>query len=467
MAKTLSQFLSESDGVIRSAQLHAIINRALPSKPAAAPEPEKPAPQLKLDPTKSYAKKTSLMDDAQPATNTGDIKANNGDGDRAFGESFNPGDKVSFPHKGKMKSGLVVRHDKGDPHGSPFVVIDHGDYESAKVPEHMVRKTEGNAWAHHFHHSGPYRIGESSGKEENKKECPDCKGTGRRGDKIYGPRAYLCKTCEGTGKQKALKSFKEYVVESMLKPTMGTCRPCQGTGKTHAFSSNKKGEVEMGDVTCKNCAGSGKVKLGEAVLTELSKKTLGSYVKRAAADIQMSATRAGMHTAGRPTLANKEHDRTEKRLRGISKATDRLSEDSKINYKTKSELKPGEYKEAPKIHPHSQPLWTAKNKKGKLGFFTNEESAKKHALKEARYSTPLLHHPYHKKSDAELHYIIKDAGEAAKAVQSHDPKAEAKYLDQVNDASTILGHRKRHPTTAPIERHKLDNPKHGEAFRIA
>lgn len=58
---------------------------------------------------------------------------------------------------------------------------------------------------------------------------------------------------------------------------------------------------------------------------------------------------------------------------------------------------------------------------------------------------PLEGHPYHKKSDAELHYIIKDASEAAKAMKGHSPKAEEKYLDQVNDASTVLYYRKQKP----------------------
>ena len=60
-----------------------------------------------------------------------------------------------------------------------------------------------------------------------------------------------------------------------------------------------------------------------------------------------------------------------------------------------------------------------------------------------RHRPPIAGHPYHKKNDAELRYIIKDAGEAAKAMQGHDKKAEAKYLDQVNDASTVLSFRRR------------------------
>jgi hypothetical protein len=56
---------------------------------------------------------------------------------------------------------------------------------------------------------------------------------------------------------------------------------------------------------------------------------------------------------------------------------------------------------------------------------------------------PLEGHAYHDKSDAELRYIMKDAGEAARAMRDHDPAAESKYLDQVNDAATVLWYRKR------------------------
>lgn len=61
-------------------------------------------------------------------------------------------------------------------------------------------------------------------------------------------------------------------------------------------------------------------------------------------------------------------------------------------------------------------------------------------LKEAM---PLKGHEYHTKSDIELRGIQKDANEAAKAMKGHDPKAEAKYLDQVNDASTVLYYRQK------------------------
>lgn len=49
---------------------------------------------------------------------------------------------------------------------------------------------------------------------------------------------------------------------------------------------------------------------------------------------------------------------------------------------------------------------------------------------------------YKSKTDAELRFIIKDAGEAAKNMRDINPAAEAKYLDQVNDACSELYRRK-------------------------
>jgi len=59
----------------------------------------------------------------------------------------------------------------------------------------------------------------------------------------------------------------------------------------------------------------------------------------------------------------------------------------------------------------------------------------------------LAGHIYHSKSDAELLYIIRDAGEAAKAVRGFDARAEAKYLDQMNDACSIM-HSRRNQVAA-------------------
>jgi hypothetical protein len=65
---------------------------------------------------------------------------------------------------------------------------------------------------------------------------------------------------------------------------------------------------------------------------------------------------------------------------------------------------------------------------------------------------PTVNNDYSGKSVAELQYIVKDAGEAAKAMQGHNPVAEAKYLDQVNDAITELHKRRNPPTGQPRKR---------------
>jgi hypothetical protein len=60
-------------------------------------------------------------------------------------------------------------------------------------------------------------------------------------------------------------------------------------------------------------------------------------------------------------------------------------------------------------------------------------------LEEGRPSErhPLEGHDYHKKTDAELVYIAKDAHKAAEAMKSHNTDAENKYRDQANDSATV------------------------------
>jgi hypothetical protein len=59
-------------------------------------------------------------------------------------------------------------------------------------------------------------------------------------------------------------------------------------------------------------------------------------------------------------------------------------------------------------------------------------------------SHPLEGHDYHKKTDAELKYIAKDAHEAAEAMKSHNTTAENKYRDQANDSATVRYWRQKH-----------------------
>lgn len=59
-----------------------------------------------------------------------------------------------------------------------------------------------------------------------------------------------------------------------------------------------------------------------------------------------------------------------------------------------------------------------------------------------RIAKPIPHHIFHTQSDAALVWLIKDAREAAAAMRDlNNEVAEAKYLDQINDACTVLGYR--------------------------
>jgi hypothetical protein len=55
-----------------------------------------------------------------------------------------------------------------------------------------------------------------------------------------------------------------------------------------------------------------------------------------------------------------------------------------------------------------------------------------------KMSLTLTNQSYVTKSAAELFYILKDAREAADAMRGFDPKAEAKYLEQIDDAASVL-----------------------------
>jgi hypothetical protein len=73
-----------------------------------------------------------------------------------------------------------------------------------------------------------------------------------------------------------------------------------------------------------------------------------------------------------------------------------------------------------------------------------EKLTKEETIEEGRPSQrhPLEGHEYHKKSDAELVYIAKDAHKAAEAMKSHNTTAENKYRDQANDSATVRHFRK-------------------------
>lgn len=72
------------------------------------------------------------------------------------------------------------------------------------------------------------------------------------------------------------------------------------------------------------------------------------------------------------------------------------------------------------------------------------QDARRNAGNAAHGKMPLAGHPFHTKTNDELQFIAKDASAAAKNMQGMgNAQAEGKYLDQVNDASTVLGYRQR------------------------
>jgi hypothetical protein len=76
----------------------------------------------------------------------------------------------------------------------------------------------------------------------------------------------------------------------------------------------------------------------------------------------------------------------------------------------------------------------AKNRVNRMGM-KKEETQLDEGAPSQRH--PLEGHDYHKKSDAELIYIGKDAHKAAEAMKGHNTDAENKYRDQANDAATV------------------------------
>jgi hypothetical protein len=86
-----------------------------------------------------------------------------------------------------------------------------------------------------------------------------------------------------------------------------------------------------------------------------------------------------------------------------------------------------------------------KRKQMALGaYYAKQRNEEVEEIDEGRPSQrhPLEGHEYHKKSDAALIHIAKDAHAAAEAMKSHNTTAENKYRDQANDSATVRHFRK-------------------------
>jgi len=205
------------------------------------------------------------------------------------------GTKVSFPHMGKMKTGKVVRHDAGDNHGSPFYVIDHGDYESAKVPAHKVQKLE------EMEQLDELTLGKASAayaeRERRQKNINVERGSG-------SPEA----------SENASKAGKIY---QYIKKRHGKA----GVDYAHKKATQVKEELEQ--------------------LDELSKNTLKSYIKKAVVSVKHDANDAGYHARAASDkymhdepekalqlqqLSNKLHKKASERTAYVRKAVSKLDE---------------------------------------------------------------------------------------------------------------------------------------------
>ena len=131
---------------------------------------------------------------------------------------------------------------------------------------------------------------------------------------------------------------------------------------------------------------------------------------------------------GKSSLSKKEREELKRRIRDKhSKAWDKTQNIRK----TKKSFGPSK---------DTKDIDSFRNRLSKIHNKLDESQ-----LNEGRPSQrhPLDGHEYHRKSDAELTYIGKDAHKAAEAMKGHNEKAEGKYLDQANDAATVRHFRKR------------------------
>lgn len=187
-------------------------------------------------------------------------------------------------------------------------------------------------------------------------------------------------------------------------------------------------------------------------IDEVSNDTLKSYVTKATADVKNYSYRSGMNDALAAHERLKDHqdsyekfksvsklesDRVKKRVAGIMKAVKKINEASSAEIygarlKSKKGIKKYETGDG-KRHV---------SEKDAMAHADRVHKATGNIISVEKLDEMVLHgHPYHKKSDEELHYIAKDAKEAMEAIGTHDKHAANKYADQMNDALSILNHR--------------------------
>jgi predicted RNA binding protein YcfA (HicA-like mRNA interferase family) len=130
-------------------------------------------------------------------------------------------------------------------------------------------------------------------------------------------------------------------------------------------------------------------------------------------------------------------------VRGIlkqSQVNEQLEEEKKANTSSvraglsKRPVKPLTGKDAEKKKKESDAAWERL-----MSYANSMKKEEIEKLDEGRPSQrhPLEGHEYHRKTNAELEYIAKDAHKAAEAMKSHNTDAENKYRDQASDSATV------------------------------
>ena len=204
-----------------------------------------------------------------------------------------------------------------------------------------------------------------------------------------------------------------------------------------------------------------KEELDEEPLDELSKTTLGSYIKKATNDVSYHSFAAGDEQKGRGKNSLKHDQKSMQRQAGVEKATDKIVKeepldegDGPFDMGHVVINKPGNRhhgKVVPVFHRHDDGRVNVQVRTAFGGKTINnytlhpgehtpfEKKVNEEFLDEGRPSQrhPLEGHEYHKKTDASLTYIAKDAHAAAEAMKGGNTAAENKYRDQVNDSDTV------------------------------
>jgi hypothetical protein len=231
-------------------------------------------------------------------------------------------------------------------------------------------------------------------------------------------------------------------------------------GNQTKLDANKNGKLDKQDFKLLR---GGKKEKEKEELDELDTGTLKRYAKKSMSNAMSSAKKGDMETS-------------DKRASGLVKALDRVNKKEPYDsgkpmksvmknwHKEEVELDEARFKKGQdvgdpglnfkKIAAKAAEKYGSKAAGQRVAGFVlkkklaNSRMSEEASLDEGRPSQqhPIEGHAYHEKSDAELRYIIKDAGQAAKTMKNHNPKAESKYLDQVNDASTVLSYRQRNGT---------------------